>query len=81
MSSLKISACEVLATLSLLLDETHVCPAALCGFHFQSVGFTLISPNKRCSVIVSVEKTVLLALLISALHVELGFTNILMLSF
>jgi hypothetical protein len=36
--------------LTFLLDEINVGPINLCGTHFQSVGPTLISPNKRVGV-------------------------------
>lgn len=50
----------MLATLTLLLDETHVSPTISCEIYFQSERPTCVSPNKR----VSVKKKVFLALLI-----------------
>jgi len=38
-------------TLTFSLDKINVCPTTLRGFYFQSLGPTLISPNKRVSVI------------------------------
>jgi hypothetical protein len=66
-------------TLTLLLGEINLCPTILCGFHFQSVSPTLISPNKRVSARESTQKRVLLALLITLYantkkkHTILGF--------
>lgn len=37
-------------TLTLLSGKINVGPTTLCGSHFQSVGPTLISPNKRVGV-------------------------------
>jgi len=50
--------------LSFLLGKIIVCPTTICGFHFQSVGPTLISSNKRVSARESAQKRVLLAFLI-----------------
>lgn len=44
--------------LTFLLDEINVDPTTLCETHSQSVGLTLITPNKRVDVRVSVEKRV-----------------------
>jgi len=49
--------------LTLLLGKIIVCPTTICGFHFQSVGPTLISPNKRVSARESAQKRVLLTFL------------------
>ena len=50
--------------LTLLLDEINVCLTTLCWFHFQSVGPTLILPNKRVSVRENAQKRASLAFLI-----------------
>lgn len=36
--------------LTFLLDEINVDPTTLCETHSQSVGLTLITPNKRVDV-------------------------------
>lgn len=49
--------------LTFLLGEINVCHTTLYGFRFQSVGSTLMSPNKKVNARKSTQKRVLLAFL------------------
>lgn len=50
--------------LNILLSKINIYLITLCGFHFQSVDPTLISPNKRVNARKSVQKRVLISFLL-----------------
>jgi len=62
--------CALSLALTLLLGKIIVCPTTICGFHFQSAGPTLISPNKKVSTRESAQKRVLLAFLIYIIDID-----------